>query len=77
MAQLDADAVGGAVQRMDEGRAAGMVAQARRLAGQRVLAATDVLCLLASFDLLHAGRGPPAAETAQLLITTAERSLCR
>ncbi len=51
MAQLDADAVGRAVQKMDEGRAAGMA------------------------DLFHTGRGLPAAEAAELLITVAERSL--
>jgi hypothetical protein len=66
MAQLDADAVGGAVQKMDEGRAGGMAAQAQRLAEQGILradvtvdAATDLLCLLTSFDsfdLLHTGR---------------------
>jgi len=86
MAQLDADAVGGAVQKMDEGRAAGMATQARRLAEQGILradvtvdAATDLLCLLTSFDsfdLLHTSRGLPAAGAADLLITAAERSLC-
>jgi len=39
MAQLDAEAVGGAVQKMDEGRAGGMAAQARRLAEQGILRA--------------------------------------
>jgi len=87
MAQLDADAVGGAVQKMDEGRVGGMAAQARRLAEQGILradvtvdAATDLLCLLTSFDsfdLLYAGRGLPAAEAAELLTTAAERSLCQ
>ncbi len=87
MAQLDADAVGGAVQRMDEGRAGGMAAQARRLAEQGILradvtvdAATDLLCLLTSFDsfdLLYTSRALPAAKAADLLITTAERSLCQ
>jgi AcrR family transcriptional regulator len=87
MAQLDADAVGGAVRTLDEGRAAGMAVQAQRLAEQGILradvtvdAATDLLCLLTSFDsfdLLHAGRGLPAAGAAELLVTAAERSLCR
>jgi AcrR family transcriptional regulator len=87
MAQLDADAVGGAVQKMDEGRAGGMAAQARRLAEQGVLrpdvtvdAATDLLCLLTSFDsfdLLHTGRRMPVGKAAELLIAAAERSLCR
>ena len=64
-----------------------MAAQAQRLAEQRILradvtvdAATDLLCLLTSFDsfdLLHTGRGLPAAAAAELLITAAERSLCQ
>lgn len=87
MAKLDADAVGGAVQRMDEGRAGGMAAQARRLADQRILRedltvddATNLLCLLTSFDtfdFLSTSRALSAAKTAELLITTAERSLYR
>jgi AcrR family transcriptional regulator len=87
MAQLDADAVGGAVQKMDEGRAGGMAVQARRLAEQGILradvtvdAATDLLCLLTSFDsfdLLHTCRALPPGKAAELLITTAERSLCQ
>jgi hypothetical protein len=43
-------------------------------------AATDLLCLLTSFDsfdLLHTGRGLPAGEAAELLITIAERGLCQ
>lgn len=65
-------------------RAAGMAAQAQQLAEQRILhgdvtldAATDLLCPLTSFDLLHTGRGLPAAGAAELLITVAERSLCQ
>jgi AcrR family transcriptional regulator len=87
MAQLDADAVGGAVQEMEKGRAGGMATHARRLAEQQMLLpdvtvdeATDLLCLLTSFDsfdLLHTGRGLPVEKVAKLLITTAERSLCR
>ena len=87
MAQLDADAVGGAVQKMDEGRAGGMAVRARRLfeqgilrAGVTVDTATDLLFLLTSFDsfdLLYTGRGLPASTAAELLITAAERSLCR
>ena len=86
MAQLNPDAVGGAVQAMEEGRARGMAIQAQRLADQGILgadmtadAATDILCLLTSFDsfdLLHTGRAQPAGKAAELLITTAERSLC-
>jgi AcrR family transcriptional regulator len=87
MAQLDVDAVGGAVQRMEKGRASGMAAQARRLAEQQLLradvtidTATDLLCLLTSFDsfdLLHTQQALPVSTVAELLITTAERSLCR
>jgi AcrR family transcriptional regulator len=87
MAKLDADAVGGAVQRMDEGRAGGMVVQARRLAEQRILRtdvtvddAANLLCLLTSFDtfdFLSTSRALSAAKAAELLISTAERSLYR
>ncbi|MEU9885999.1 TetR/AcrR family transcriptional regulator [Sphaerisporangium sp. NPDC051011] len=87
MALLDAAAVGGAVRRMEQGRAAGMAHLARRLAEQEALRpdvtleqATDVLWLLTgfdSFDLLYTGRSLPIEETATTLITTAERGLCR
>lgn len=87
MAQLDADAVGGAVQKMDQGRAGGMAAHAQRLAEQGILradvtvdAAADLLFLLTSFDsfdLLHTGRGLPVSKIAELLSTAAERSLCQ
>jgi AcrR family transcriptional regulator len=87
MSQLDADAVGGAVRRMNEGRAGGMAALARRLSQQQVLradvtvdAATDLLCLLTtfdSFDVLHTDRARSAEDAAGLLIAAAERSLLR
>ncbi|MBO0805823.1 MAG: TetR/AcrR family transcriptional regulator [Nocardiopsaceae bacterium] len=87
MAQLDAAAVGGAVQKMDQGRASGMAAQARRLDEQGFLradvtvdTATDLLFMLTSFDsfdLLCTGRGLPASKAAELLAMAAERSLCR
>ncbi|MDX3111301.1 TetR/AcrR family transcriptional regulator [Nonomuraea angiospora] len=87
MALLDAAAVGGAVQRMEHGRAAGMAELARCLHEQEALRpdvtvdqATDLLWLLTSFDsfdLLHTGRTLPVSQTATTLITTAERSLCR
>jgi AcrR family transcriptional regulator len=87
MALLDAAAVGGAIQRMEQGRAAGMGHLAQRLAEQGVLRpdiepgqATDLLWLLTSFDsfhLLYTGRALSREETATTLITTAERSLCR
>ncbi|MFI9596067.1 hypothetical protein [Nonomuraea sp. NPDC052265] len=84
---LDADAVGGAVQRMEQGRSSGMAYLAQRLADQGVLRpdvtadqAADLLWLLTSFDsfdLLYTGRTPSVDEVAKTLITTAERSLCR
>lgn len=87
MAQLDADAVGGAVQRLEEGRAAGMNDLARRLAEQGVLRAevtsdeaATVLWLLSgfdSFDLLYTGRSLALDEVTATLVTTAERALFR
>jgi hypothetical protein len=87
MALLDADAVGGAIQRMEEGRADGAVYRARRLAEQGILRsdvtvdeAADLLWVLTSFDsfdLLYTGRALPVDKVTKTLITTAERSLCR
>ncbi|MGI5128488.1 TetR/AcrR family transcriptional regulator [Pseudonocardia sp. CA-107938] len=87
MALLDAAAVGGAIRRLEDGRAAGMARLAHRLAEQGVLRpdvtadrAADVLWLLTSFDgfdLLHTGRQRPVDEVVTALITTAERSLLR
>jgi AcrR family transcriptional regulator len=87
MAQLDADAVGGAIARIEENRAGGMAHLARRLAEQEVLRpdvtedqAADLLWLLASFDSfdqLYTARKLAADDVARLLITTAERTLCR
>jgi AcrR family transcriptional regulator len=87
MAQLDADTFGGAVQRMEKGRASGMAYHARQLAEQGMLRpdvtvdeATDVLWVLTSFDsfdLLYTGRGLSVEQIAERLGTTAERSLCR
>lgn len=64
-----------------------LAAQARRLAEQGILradvtvgAATDLLCLLTSFDsfdLLFTGRALPVGKAAELLTTTAERTLCQ
>ncbi|MFI8419150.1 TetR/AcrR family transcriptional regulator [Streptomyces sp. NPDC085479] len=86
MALLDSAAVGGAVGRLEQGRAAGMAHLAGRLAEQDLLRpgltaehAADVLWLLTafdSFDLLYTGRGASADATAELLVTTAERTLC-
>ncbi|GAB3013536.1 hypothetical protein GCM10023080_095990 [Streptomyces pseudoechinosporeus] len=87
MALLDAAAVGGAIQRMEQGRAAGLARLAQGLAAQDRLRpdiaadqAADLLWLLTSFDgfdLLYTGRGLSVEETATTLIATAERSLCR
>jgi hypothetical protein len=84
MALLDAAAVGGAIQRLEHGRASGMAHLARRLADQGTLRpdvtavhATDTLWLLTSFDLLHTGREITADKVATALITTAEHSLLR
>jgi AcrR family transcriptional regulator len=87
MAQLNSDAVGGAVQRMERGRADGMAYQAQRLREQAILRpgvtadkAADLLWVLTSFDtfdLLYTGRALSVAKVANTLVTTAERSLCR
>src|ERR1700722_17648654 len=87
MALLDAAAVGGAIQRMEQGRAGGMAHLAQRLADQEALRAdvtadqaADLLWLLTSFDsfdLLYNGRHLSIEKTATTLITTADRSLCR
>jgi len=87
MAELDADAVGGAISRIEQNRAGGMVHLAQRLAEQDLLRAevsveqaADLLWLLTSFDAfdqLYTGRGLPADEVAGLLIAAAERSLCK
>jgi len=87
MALLNADAVGGAVQRMEEGRAGGMAHHARRLAEPGILRpditvdeAADLLWVLTSFDsfdLLYTGRALSVDKVAKTLTTSAERSLCR
>ena len=85
MAQLDEQAVGGAVRRMEEERAAGMARLAGRLAEQGVLRdgvsvddAEQVLWVLTSFesfDSLYTGRGMSTDRAVALLIGTAERAL--
>jgi AcrR family transcriptional regulator len=87
MAELDADAVGGAISRIEENRAGGMAHLAQRLAEQDLLRAevsvdqaADLLWLLTSFDSfdqLYTGRKLSAEDAAELLVTAAERSLCR
>jgi AcrR family transcriptional regulator len=86
MAQLDPEAVGGTIERADRNRAAGMASLAERLAeggqlrpGVSVEAAADLLWILTSFDafdLLYSGRGLSADAAADLLVETAERTLC-
>jgi AcrR family transcriptional regulator len=86
-AELDADAVGGAIGRIEENRAGGMTHLAQRLAEQDLLRAdvsvdqaADLLWLLTSFDSfdqLYTGRKLSPEDTAELLVTAAERGLCR
>jgi hypothetical protein len=86
MAQLDADAVGGAIQLMEEGRAQGALYRAQRLAEQKLLRpdvtvseGADLLWVLTSFDsfdALYTGRGLSLDKIADRLVTAAERSLC-
>jgi AcrR family transcriptional regulator len=85
MAQLDEQAVGGAVRRKEEERTAGMRRLAERLAEQGVLRedlsvedAEHVLWVLTSFesfDSLYTGRSLSTDRTVELLIDTAERTL--
>jgi AcrR family transcriptional regulator len=87
MSSLDPDSVGGAVVKMEERRRGGMEYLAERLAGDDVLRddvtadqAVDllwVLCSFEAFDLLHTGRGLSVDAAADVLATTAERTLCR
>jgi AcrR family transcriptional regulator len=85
MAQLDEDAVGGVVRRMDEERAGGMARLAGRLAEQgalrKDLSVEDaehllwVLTSFESFDALYTGRDLSIDRVVGLLIDTAERAL--
>jgi AcrR family transcriptional regulator len=85
IAQLDEDAVGGTVTRMDEERAAGMARLAGRLAEQGVLReglrvedAEHMLWALTSFesfDSLVTGRELSTDRAIELLIDMAERAL--
>lgn len=84
--QLDADTVGGATERMEQGRAIGARHRAQRLADQYLLRpdvtvddAASILCVLTSFeafDLLYSGRELTVERVADLLVASAERSLC-
>jgi AcrR family transcriptional regulator len=87
MAQLDERAVGDALRKREESRAAGMARLARRLAEQDLLRpgvsvedAEHILWVLTSFesfDLLYTGRGLSTEEVADLLFATAERALLK
>jgi AcrR family transcriptional regulator len=87
MAQLDERAVGEAVRKREESRAAGMARLAGRLAEQDLLRpgvsvedAEHILWVLTSFesfDLLYTGRGLSTEEVADLLFATAERALLK
>ena len=87
MAQLDEGAVGDAVRKREENRAAGMARLAGRLVEQDLLrpdvSAEDaerilwVLTSFDSFDLLYTGRGMSSEAVADLLFATAERALLR
>ncbi len=87
MDQLDPDSVGGAVRKHESGRSGGMTHLARRLRAsgelrddvsvkdaERVL---WVLTSFASFDSLYTGRELPLDEVIDVLVTTAERAVCR
>jgi AcrR family transcriptional regulator len=85
MAQLDEEAVGGAMKRIEEERARGMARLAGRLAEQGALregvgakTAEHILWMLTSFesfDSLYTGRGLSIERTCELIIETAERAL--
>lgn len=87
MAQLNPEAVGGAVQRMGEARAAGVTWHAQRLAEQNALrpgvTAVDAVHLLWAvtgfefFDQLYTGRALPADTVADLMVAAAERAVLR
>lgn len=87
MAQLDPDAFGGAIQRVEEQRASGMAWAARRLRLQDRLRdgvsesqAAHMAWLLTSFDafdLLYAGRGLSVKKTAEILVGVTEAAILR
>lgn len=86
MSALDDEAVGGAVHRMEDGRAGGMAFLAERLGRQGLLradvdvaAAADLLWVLTSFDAfdLLFVRGREREKITETLVTSAERTLLR
>ena len=86
MQELEPEAVGGAIGRIEEQRAEGMMWLARRLSRQKQLQpgikikeAAHVLWIATSFDafdLLYKGRGLSADETARTLVENTERAIC-
>jgi AcrR family transcriptional regulator len=87
MSRADPDSVGGVVVTKEEHRRGGMVHLAKRLAEDGALRddvtveqAVDLLWMLCSFeafDLLHSDRGLSVDDAADVLATTALRTLCR
>ena len=87
MAQLDQEAVGGAIARIESERSNGMLRLARRLEEQGLLRddvtvedAASTLWVITSFDafdLLFTGRGLSLEEATRLLVAAAERALVR
>jgi AcrR family transcriptional regulator len=87
MAQLDEEAVGGAIARIETERSKGMLRLARRLEEQGLLRsdvtvedAASTLWVITSFDgfdLLYTGRGLSLDDATRLLVATAERTLLR
>jgi AcrR family transcriptional regulator len=85
MAELDPDAVGGAMQRSEQRRGKSMMWLARRLArdghlreGLATKDAADQLWILTSFDafdLLYTGRGLSANKVARALVDIADHSV--
>ena len=87
MDKLDPESVGGAVRKHEAERSGGMAHLARRLNESGELRddvsadhAERVLWVLASFesfDSLYTGLGLPIDDVVEVLVTTAERALCR
>jgi hypothetical protein len=87
MSEIDPDSVGGAVRKKEDNRRGGMLHLARRLSKEGALREDVtvrqaarlmwVLTSFESFDLLHTGQGMSVDATADLLATTAERTLYR
>jgi len=87
MERLDADALGGAIGRIERQRTAGMAGLALRLKragelrdGMGAKRAAHFIWIAASFeafDLLYSGRGLPPDQVAEILVEGAERAVCR